>query len=110
VARDGGIRQKSTTRGAAVAFKLQLFEVEGGSMNKNNRTDAEEAVANQAGGVLNQIKGRVKQAAGDLTGDHSMHASGTKDRIKGNLQEAYGNIKEKEDEIERKLGVDDDRI
>ena len=71
--------------------------------NKNNRTDAEEAAANQTGGVLNQLKGRVKQAVGDLTGDHSMHASGTKDRIKGNLQEAYGNVKEKEAELETNL-------
>jgi uncharacterized protein YjbJ (UPF0337 family) len=79
--------------------------------NKNNRTDAEEAAANQTGGVVNQIKGRVKQAVGDLTGDHSMHASGTKDRIKGNLQEAYGNVKEKEAELERDLSdVDDGRV
>ena len=79
--------------------------------NKNNRTDAEEAAANQAGGVLNQVKGRVKQAVGDLTGDHSMHASGTKDRIKGNLQETYGKVKEKEAELERDLSdIDDGRV
>lgn len=79
--------------------------------NKNNRTDAEEAVANQAGGTLNQIKGRVKQAVGDLTGDHSMHASGTKDKIKGKLQETYGDIKEKEAQLERDLkDVDDGRV
>jgi uncharacterized protein YjbJ (UPF0337 family) len=77
--------------------------------NKNNRTDAEEAAANQTGGVLNQLKGRVKQAVGDLTGDHSMHASGTKDRIKGNLQETYGNVKEKEAQLEENLrDIDND--
>ena len=79
--------------------------------NKDNRTDAEEAVANQAGGKLNQLKGRVKQAVGDLTGDHSMHLSGTKDRVKGNLQEAYGNLKEKEEKLERDIkDVDDGRV
>jgi uncharacterized protein YjbJ (UPF0337 family) len=79
--------------------------------NKNNRTDAEEAAANQTGGVLNQIKGRVKQAVGDLTGDHSMHASGTKDRVKGNLQETYGKVKEKEAELEADLrNIDDGRV
>jgi uncharacterized protein YjbJ (UPF0337 family) len=79
--------------------------------NKNNRTDAEEAAANQAGGVFNQIKGKVKQAVGDLTGDHSMHASGTKDRVKGNLQETYGKVKEKEAELEANLrDVDDGRV
>lgn len=79
--------------------------------NKNGRTDAEEAAANQAGGALNQIKGRVKQAVGDLTGDRSMHVSGTKDRIKGNLQEAYGEVKEKEAELEENLrNIDDGRV
>ena len=79
--------------------------------NKNNRTDAEEAAANQAGGILNQLKGRVKQAVGDLVGDRSMHASGTKDRVKGNLQETYGDLKEKETRIERDLNdIDDGRV
>ena len=79
--------------------------------NKNGRTDAEEAVANQAVGTLNQIKGKVKQAVGDLTDDRSMHASGTKDKIKGKLQEAYGDIKEKEARLEADLkDVDDGRI
>ena len=79
--------------------------------NKNNRTDEEEAVANQAGGQLNQLKGRVKQAVGDLVDDHSMHASGTKDRVKGKLQETYGDLKEKEADLERNLrDVDDGRV
>ena len=78
--------------------------------NRNNRTDAEEAVANQAGGTLKQVKGRVKQAVGDLTGDRSLHASGTKDKIKGKIQEAYGDVKEKEARLERDLDdLDDDR-
>jgi uncharacterized protein YjbJ (UPF0337 family) len=80
-------------------------------MNKNDRTDAEEAVANQAGGMLNQVKGKVKQAVGDLTDDHSMHASGTKDKLKGKLQEAYGDVKEKESELKNDLrDIDDGRI
>ena len=72
-------------------------------MNKDNRTDAEEAAANQASGMLNQVKGKVKQAVGDLTDDHSMHASGTKDKLKGKLQEAYGDVKEKEAELKDDL-------
>lgn len=79
--------------------------------NKNNRTDAEEAAANKTGGVLNQVKGRVKQAVGDLTGDRSMHASGTKDKLKGKVQETYGDVKDKEARLERDLrDLDDDRI
>jgi len=79
--------------------------------NKNGRTDAEEAAANQTGGVLNQIKGRVKQAVGDLTGDRSMHASGTKDKLKGKLREAYGDVKEKESRLEADLDdIDNGRV
>ncbi|MGZ5446106.1 MAG: CsbD family protein [Thermoanaerobaculia bacterium] len=77
--------------------------------NKNNRTDAEEAAANQAGGMFKQVKGRVKQAVGDLTNDRSMHASGTKDKIKGKVQEAYGDVKEKEADLKRDLRDLDDR-
>ena len=79
--------------------------------NKNNRTDEEEAVANQAGGQLNQIKGRVKQAVGDLVDDRSLQADGVKDRVKGKLQETYGDVKEKEADLERNLrNLDDGRV
>jgi uncharacterized protein YjbJ (UPF0337 family) len=90
---------------------LQLFAAKETLMNKDNRTDAEEAVANQASGMLNQVKGKVKQAVGDLTDNHSMHASGTKDKLKGKLQEAYGDVKEKEAELKNDLrDIDDKRI
>jgi uncharacterized protein YjbJ (UPF0337 family) len=79
--------------------------------NKNNRTDEEEAIANQAGGTMNQVKGKVKQVVGDLIDDRSMQADGTKDRVKGKLQETYGDVKEKEADLKRSLrGVDDDPI
>ena len=79
--------------------------------NKNDRTDAEEAVANQAGGKLNQIKGKVKRAVGDLTDNGSLYASGAKDTVKGHLQESYGKVKEKEAELEDDLrNVDDNRV
>lgn len=80
-------------------------------MNKHNRTDIDEAAANQAGGVLNQVKGRVKKALGDLAGDHSLRASGSKDELKGRLQETYGDLKEKEARIEDDLrNIDDGRV
>jgi uncharacterized protein YjbJ (UPF0337 family) len=79
--------------------------------NKNGRTDEEEAIANQAGGAINQIKGRVKQAVGDLVDDRSMQADGTKDRVKGKLQEAYGDVKEKEADLKANLrNIDDGRV
>jgi uncharacterized protein YjbJ (UPF0337 family) len=71
--------------------------------NKNDRTDSEEAAANQAGGVVNQIKGNVKEAWGDLTNDPSTKREGARDRIKGHVQEEYGKVKEKESRLERDL-------
>ena len=71
--------------------------------NKNGRTDAEEAVANQTEGAVKQVKGRVKEAWGDLTGDASTKRSGMADRIKGRVQEEYGNVKEKEAQLEYDL-------
>ena len=70
--------------------------------NRNGRTE-EEAVEHQAKGVGKQIKGSVKEAWGALTGDHSTRREGTVDRLKGRLQEGYGNLKEKEADIERNL-------
>ena len=71
--------------------------------NKNNRTDAEEAAANRGSGVLNQIKGNVKEAWGDLTNDPETKREGARDRIKGHIQEEYGKTKEKESRLERDL-------
>lgn len=77
--------------------------------NKNNRTDAEEAAANQGGGMFNQAKGKVKEKVGDLTDNRSLQASGVKDQIKGNLQEGYGKLKEREARLEKDLkNVDED--
>lgn len=72
-------------------------------MNRKNRTDEEEAAANQAGGVVNQVKGNVKEAIGTVLGDEKTKREGTHDRLKGRLQEEYGDVKERESEIERDL-------
>jgi uncharacterized protein YjbJ (UPF0337 family) len=78
--------------------------------NKNNRTDAEEAAANQTGGLINQVKGDLKQMAGDLLGSSSLKQDGAKDRLKGKLQEEYGEVKEKETRLENELkNLDDNR-
>ena len=71
--------------------------------NKNDRTDAEEAIAHKTEGMMDQMKGKAKQVAGDLTDDRSLHASGTKDKVKGKLHEAYGDLKEKESRLKSDL-------
>ena len=45
-------------------------------------------------GRMDQAKGRVKQAWGDLTGDDSTHAEGTADEMAGNVKEKVGQARE----------------
>lgn len=71
--------------------------------NRNDRTDAEEAAANQAGGAVNQVKGNLKEAWGELTDNPSVKREGKRDRIKGHIQEEYGDTKERESKLERDL-------
>jgi uncharacterized protein YjbJ (UPF0337 family) len=51
-------------------------------------------------GKIENIKGRVKEAAGSLTGDKEKQAEGTVERIKGAVREKVGQAKE---EVSRKV-------
>ena len=42
-----------------------------------------------------QVKGRVKEAAGDLTGNKDLKREGKEDRAAGRVKEAIGDFKEK---------------
>jgi uncharacterized protein YjbJ (UPF0337 family) len=44
-------------------------------------------------GKGNDLKGRVKDAAGGLTGDSSLQAEGKVDQLKGKVQDALGGVK-----------------
>lgn len=57
-----------------------------------NRDLNERAAENEAKGVGNDLKGRVKDAAGGLTGDSSLQAEGKLDRLKGKVQDAVGDV------------------
>jgi len=48
----------------------------------------------QVEGKYDQAKGRVKQAAGDLTDDERLKAEGTWDKVKGAVKEGVGDVKE----------------
>ena len=41
-------------------------------------------------GKTNQIKGKVKQATGDLTDDEQLHDEGVADEASGKVQEGFG--------------------
>jgi len=46
-------------------------------------------------GKANQLKGRVKQAAGDLANDATLRDEGEADEVAGQAQEAFGTGKRK---------------
>ena len=59
----------------------------------------------QVNGKVENIKGRVKEAAGALSGDKKTQAEGLADRVKGAAQEKLGDLKHN---AARKIENDDD--
>ena len=57
----------------------------------------------QSHGAAKNIKGRIKEAAGVLTGNKAEEAEGAADRAKGAVQKAVGDVKHN---IARKLEQD----
>lgn len=56
-------------------------------------------------GAINEAKGRIEQAWGDLSGDDQAKAEGLLDEAKGRAQQFLGDIKDKledvKDEVDR---------
>ncbi len=45
-------------------------------------------------GILDQAKGKLKQAFGNATGDEQTANSGAADEVKGHAKETWGNVKD----------------
>lgn len=65
----------------------------------------EKGIEDSVEGKATDLKGKIKDAAGSLTGDTSLEAEGKMDQLKGKVQDTVG-------KIERKIGeaTDDDRV
>lgn len=55
-------------------------------------------------GKADKIKGKVKQAAGDLTDDQRLHNEGVTDEAAGEVQEGFGRGRRKVGEALNDLG------
>ena len=53
-------------------------------------------------GSIDEAKGRVKEAAGDLTGDDELKNEGKVDRASGKVKDAIGGIADKAKDLLRK--------
>jgi uncharacterized protein YjbJ (UPF0337 family) len=55
-------------------------------------------------GKADQIKGKIKQATGDLTDDERLHDEGVADEASGNVQEGFGRGRRKVGEAIEDIG------
>ena len=55
-------------------------------------------------GKSDQIKGKAKEAVGDLTGNKDLKSEGKADRQAGEAKEKVGHAKEKVEEVIEKVG------
>ena len=55
-------------------------------------------------GKANQVKGKLKQAAGDLTDDERLHDEGVADEAAGTVEEGFGRGRRKVGEAIEDLG------
>jgi uncharacterized protein YjbJ (UPF0337 family) len=53
-------------------------------------------------GSIDEAKGRVKEAAGDLTGDDELKSEGKVDRASGKVKDAVGGLADKAKHLLRK--------
>jgi uncharacterized protein YjbJ (UPF0337 family) len=58
----------------------------------------------EAKGKANEVTGRVKQAAGDLTNDPDLRAEGEAQEVNGNVQKGFGTARRKVGEAVKDLG------
>lgn len=57
-------------------------------------------------GRKDQVKGKIKQAAGDLTDDERLHDEGVADEASGDVQEGFGRARRKVGEAIEDIGDD----
>lgn len=55
-------------------------------------------------GKVDQVKGKLKQAAGDLTDDETLHDEGVADEAAGDVQEGFGRGRRKLGEAIKDVG------
>jgi uncharacterized protein YjbJ (UPF0337 family) len=63
----------------------------------------EKGIEDSVEGKTKDLKGKIKDAAGGLTGDGSLQAEGKMDQLKGKAQDTLG-------KVERKIGEKTDDV
>lgn len=63
--------------------------------DQSNDQTYNQGVNDSLSGKGNDLKGKVKDAAGGLTGDSSLQGEGKLDQLKGKVQDAVGKVERK---------------
>ncbi|HEX6910096.1 MAG TPA: CsbD family protein [Longimicrobium sp.] len=63
-----------------------------------DRDLTQRGIDNSAEGKLDDLKGKVKDAVGGLTGDRSLQGEGKLDQLQGTVQDAFGKGQRKVDD------------
>jgi len=62
--------------------------------------------ATKAEGVLDQAKGKVKQAVGETFNNQKLANEGAADQVKGHVKEAWGNVKDAASNVANRHAAD----
>ena len=68
-------------------------------MTHRDKTWTEKGIEDSAEGKAKDLKGKIKDAAGSLTGDNSLEAEGKLDQLKGKAQDTLGKVERKIDQV-----------
>jgi uncharacterized protein YjbJ (UPF0337 family) len=60
----------------------------------------------QVTGKVDELKGKAKQAVGNVTGNPNLHDEGVLDEGKGKVKQAYGDVKDTIKGADRDAGTD----
>ena len=66
-----------------------------------DRDLTDRGIENNVEGTAKDLKGRIKDAVGGLTGDSKLQAEGKMDRLKGKVQDTVGDIQRDLDRPDR---------
>ncbi|ADW69664.1 CsbD family protein [Granulicella tundricola] len=64
----------------------------------------------KATGVLDQVKGSVKQAFGEATNNQSLANEGAADQVKGHAKEAWGSVKDTASNLNHSRDAEDAKL
>lgn len=68
-------------------------------MTDKDKTWTEKGIEDSAEGKAKDLKGKVKDAVGGLTGDSRLQAEGKIDQLKGKAQDTLGKAERKIDDV-----------